>query len=106
MDPSAPNTNGGPLRRKVTLTNANGFHLRPMQAFVELAGRFQSSVRVRNNEQEPVDGKSMFGLMLLAAEKGHELTVEVDGPDAQAALDELVDLLANLATRVPVDDTE
>jgi phosphocarrier protein HPr len=108
MDPnshSAQATSNGPLRRKVTITNPQGLHLRPMRAFVELAGKYQCAVRVRRDEQEPVDGKSMFSLMLLAAEQGTELIVEVDGPDGADALDKLVDLLTNLETRVNVEET-
>jgi phosphocarrier protein len=75
-----------------------------MQTFVELASKFQSAVRVSREGREPADGKSMFGLMLLAAEQGTVLTVEAEGPDAAAALDALVDLLANLETRVNVED--
>jgi phosphocarrier protein len=103
MDPSPDATNAGPMRRKVTIANPHGFHLRPMQAFVELASQFRCTVQVWRDESEPVDGKSMLGLMLLAAEQGMELTVETDGPEAQPALDALTDLLANLQTRVPVE---
>jgi phosphotransferase system HPr (HPr) family protein len=99
--PDAPN--GSPLRRRVTLTNAQGFHMRPIRAFVELAVQFQSTVRVSRDNREAVDGKSMLSLMLLSAEKGTELIVEADGPDAAAALEALVELLANLETRVDVE---
>ena len=103
MDPSPDATGAGPLRRKVTITNPHGFHLRPMQAFVELASQFPGAVRVWRDEQEPVDGRSMLGLMLLAAEQGMDLVVETEGPQAAAALDALTDLLTNLQTRVPVE---
>jgi phosphocarrier protein len=84
--------NGAPLQHKVTITNPRGFHLRPMGAFAQLAARFQSSVKVSHRGQT-VNGKSIFELMLLAAEQGAELTVEVAGPDAAAALDALAALL-------------
>jgi len=106
MNPSASATNGGPLRRTVTITNPHGLHLRPMRAFVELASQYPCNVRVQRDQQEPVDGKSMFSLMLLAAEQGTQLTVEVDGPDCQAALEALSDLLANLESRVSVEEEE
>jgi len=77
-----------------------------MRAFVELAAQFHSQVRVQRDEAEPVDGKSIMSLMLLGAEPGTELTVEVDGPDALAALGALVDLLANLETRVDLETPE
>jgi len=53
-----------------------------------------------------VDGKSIWALLAVASERGTELVVEVEGPDGPAALEALVDLLANLETRVPVDETE
>jgi phosphocarrier protein len=105
MDPSVAANNGGPLRRKVVLTNPSGFHLRPMQAFVELATKYQCAIRVRRDELEPVDGKSIWALMSLVAEKGTELIVEVEGPDGPDALDKLVDLLSNLETRVNLADS-
>jgi phosphotransferase system HPr (HPr) family protein len=103
MIQNAEAPNGGPLRRRVTLTNTQGLHLRPIRAFVELAGQYQCNVRVIRDDREPVDGKSMLNMMLLGAEKGTELTVEVDGPDSATALDALVDLLANLETRVDLE---
>ena len=84
--------NGDPLREKVRITNPQGLHMRPSAAFVELAGRFQSTVTVSLNGRS-VNGKSLWDLMLLAAEAGSELTVEVSGPDAAAALEALVALL-------------
>jgi phosphocarrier protein len=68
-----------------------------MSAFVQLASQFQCQVHVIGRDNQRVDGKSMFGLMSLAAEQGTELIVEAEGPDSQAALDALTDLLANLA---------
>jgi phosphocarrier protein len=96
----------GPLRRKVTITNPQGLHLRPMRAFVELAGQYHSQVRLQRDQQEFVDGKSMLSLMLLAADQGTELTIEVEGPDAAPALEALAELLINIATRVDVESAE
>jgi phosphocarrier protein HPr len=84
--------NGEPLRQKVTISNPQGFHMRPMAAFAQVASRFESSVKV-SREGQSVNGKSILDLMLLAATQGTELTLEVAGPDAQAALDALVNLL-------------
>jgi phosphocarrier protein len=88
--------NGEPLRRSVVLTNPLGLHMRPMSAFVQLAGQFQAQIVVIGRDNQRVDGKSMFGLMGLAAEQGTELTVETNGPDGQAALEALCNLLAHL----------
>jgi phosphocarrier protein HPr len=82
--------NGEPLRARVTITNPQGLHMRPMQAFVTLAGQFQSTVQVFKEQDQRVDGKSMWGLLSLGAEQGTELTLEVCGPDQQQALEALV----------------
>jgi phosphotransferase system HPr (HPr) family protein len=103
MTENAEAPSGGPLRRKVTLTNTQGLHMRPIRAFVELAGQYRCNVLVIRDDRPAVDGKSMLNMMLLGAEKGTELTVEVDGPDCLAALDALVDLLANLETRIDLE---
>jgi phosphotransferase system HPr (HPr) family protein len=90
--------NGAPLQQKVVISNPQGFHMRPMAAFAQLAARFESSVKV-SREGQSVNGKSILDLMLLAAAQGTELTLEVAGPDAEAALDALVNLL-----KTPAED--
>ncbi len=86
--------NGEPIRCKVTITNPQGFHMRPMSAFVQLAGKYQSSVHVIRPDGQRIDGKSMLGLLSLAAEQGAELTLEVSGPDAAEAAGALAELMA------------
>jgi phosphocarrier protein len=88
--------NGEPLVAKVTISNAQGLHMRPMQAFVTLASRFQSTVHVSKHDDQRVDGKSPWGLLSLGAEQGTELTLEVCGPDQKEALDALVEFLKRL----------
>jgi len=82
--------NGEPLRAQVVITNPQGLHMRPMQAFVTLATQFQSTVQVFKQRDQRVDGKSMWGLLSLGAEQGTELTLEVCGPDQEQALEALV----------------
>ncbi len=96
--------NGAPLQQKVVITNPQGFHMRPMAAFAQLASRFQSSVKV-SREGQSVNGKSILDLMLLAAAQGTELTLEVAGPDAQTALDALVNVLKTPAEEEPPQAT-
>jgi phosphocarrier protein len=91
---------GVPLQRKVTVTNPMGFHLRPIAAFARQAVQFQSAVVISYGEKR-VNGKSTLELMLLAAEQGTELLLEVSGPDAATALEALSQILAAPA----VDDT-
>jgi phosphotransferase system HPr (HPr) family protein len=91
--------NGEPLRRTITITNPQGLHMRPITAFVELASRFQSDVFLCKEDGQRSNGKSPLALLGLAAEKGTPLTVEVSGPDEQAALDALAEFLTNLHTQ-------
>jgi phosphocarrier protein HPr len=89
---------GEPLRRKVKVTNPQGLHMRPITKFVELAGRYQSCVYVYKEESQRINGKSAISLLGLAAEQGTELFVEVCGPDQEAALEALANLLATWST--------
>ena len=84
---------GGPLRRPVVITNPQGLHMRPAAAFAQLARQYQCSVTVWHGDRQ-VNGKSWLDLLLLAAEPGSELIVEVVGNDASAALAALAELLA------------
>lgn len=82
-----------PLRRVVTIANPQGLHIRPAAAFAELAQRFEAKVTV-SREGQTVDGKFWPDLLLLAAEQGTQLLLEVQGPDAADAVDPLADQLA------------
>jgi len=81
---------GDNLRQTVAITNPAGFHMRPMQAFVETASRFPCAVTVTRSGKPPVNGKSILGLLGLVAEQGTELLIEVTGPDAAEAMRELI----------------
>ncbi len=85
--------NGETLQHKVIITNPMGFHLRPIAAFARLAGQFSGSVSVAKGDRR-VNGKSTLELMLLAAEQGDELVVEVSGSEARLTLEALTELLA------------
>ena len=86
---------GETLRQTVAITSPAGFHMRPMAAFVEAAKRFPCEVTVLRDGKEPVDGKSMLGLMGLAAVQGTELVIEVVGPNAAEIMRELLQVFAN-----------
>jgi phosphocarrier protein len=80
----------------VTLQNKNGLHARPAHLWVQTANSFKSSLRVGRMDDEKVDGKSIMGVMMLAAECGTVLELESEGPDCEEqlrALRELVDSL-------------
>ncbi len=88
--------NGAPLERKVIVNNPNGMHMRPIGAFVELANRYQCNVVLVTNDGRSLNGKSPWDLMTLglAGLPGSELVLQVDGPDASAALEALAAQLA------------
>ena len=74
-----------PLSRTVTVRSEQGLHLRPANALVELANRFESNVQIGKGG-ELFDCKSILSLMTLGAAQGTELMIEVDGADAQQAV--------------------
>lgn len=80
--------------RPITIVNRLGLHARAAGKFVALAGRYSSRIRVRRGDRE-VNGKSIMGVMMLAAGKGTELLLSAEGEDAEAALDALAQLVAD-----------
>ena len=81
-----------PVKRQMTIINKLGLHARAAAKFVNCASGFASDVTVRRAERE-VNGKSIMGVMMLAAARGTDLEVEASGADAEAALDALEDLV-------------
>lgn len=79
-------------RGEVTVINRLGLHARAAARFVQLAGQYRSTVRVAVGDRV-MDGKSILGLLLLAAAQGTLLTIETEGADADAALAVLVALV-------------
>lgn len=77
---------------EVEIKNNNGLHARPAAAFVNLTSRFKSNIKVSKGN-ETVDGKSILGLMLLAAEKGSRLKIVADGSDEDKVLCALKNLV-------------
>lgn len=78
---------------RVTVSNKYGLHARPATDFVSTAGRFVCEVLVCANETE-ADGKSIMGLMMLAATSGTVMEIRCTGDDAQACLNELIGLVS------------
>jgi phosphocarrier protein HPr len=78
--------------RSVEVTNALGLHARAAARFVHLATRFNSQIRV-SRDSKVMDGKSIMGILLLAAARGTKLTITADGPDETTAVDSLVQLV-------------
>jgi phosphocarrier protein len=78
--------------RCVTVVNQLGMHARAAAKFVHLATRYQARVRVGRHGRE-MDGKSIMGILLLAAAKGSVITITADGADEQAAVEALAALV-------------
>lgn len=76
----------------VTIKNKAGMHARPSSLFVQTVTKFDSDINVKYDD-EVVNGKSIMGLMLLAAEQGRQLELIADGPDEDQLLDALYDLI-------------
>ena len=80
------------ITRTVTIVNQLGMHARAAAKFVHLATRFESTIRVIR-DSKVMDGKSIMGILLLAAARGTTITVEAVGVDEQAAVEALVQLV-------------
>lgn len=82
------------IKTKITIINKLGLHARASAKFVSTAAKYQSYIDVTKDSQT-VNGKSIMGVMMLAASKGSELILEIDGPDETAMNDALVQLINN-----------
>lgn len=82
------------VRTEIVLINKLGLHARATAKFVATASRFQSNIQVTKDVQT-VNGKSIMGMMMLAAPKGCKLILEIDGTDEQEMNDALVLLINN-----------
>ncbi len=80
------------ISREIDIINKLGLHARASAKLTQLAGKFQSEVWMSRN-QKRVNAKSIMGVMMLAAGMGTTVTLEIDGPDEQAAMDALVELI-------------
>jgi phosphocarrier protein len=78
--------------RSVTVVNELGMHARAAAKFVHLASRFEAAVRVARQGRE-MDGKSIMGILLLAAARGSTITITADGTDERTAVDALAGLV-------------
>lgn len=81
------------IERSVQIVNRNGLHARPAAELVKTAAKFKSEITIVRDDLE-VNGKSIMGVMMLAAELGATLTIRANGPDAQQAVDAIAELIA------------
>ncbi len=80
------------IERSVVVRNQPGIHARPAAQFVKKAGEFRSEILVSNGDLT-VNGKSIMGVMMLAAEEGAVIRIAASGPDEEAAVEALVNLI-------------
>jgi phosphocarrier protein HPr len=80
------------VTRTVTVVNELGLHARAAAKFVHTAARFESHIRVARGSKS-MDGKSIMGILLLAAPRGSSLTISADGADEQDAIEALAQLV-------------
>jgi phosphocarrier protein HPr len=80
------------LEKELAIVNRLGLHARPAAMFVRVASRHRAEIWV-SKEEEEVNGKSIMGLMMLAAGQGSKLRIRCEGPDADKAMVELEELI-------------
>src|SRR3984893_9465341 len=83
---------GQKIEKEIAIINRLGLHARPAAMFVRISSRYRCGVWV-SKEGEEVNGKSIMGLMMLAAGQGSKLRIRCDGPDADKAMQELEELI-------------
>ncbi len=79
---------------QLTISIEEGLHARPAAKFVKLANKFPCEIWVEKDDEE-INGKSIMGVMMLAASKGTNLTLSADGSDEETALSALESLIGN-----------
>ena len=94
----------GEIKSRVMIVNKRGLHARAAASFVKTAGEFDADITVHKSGNT-VSGISIMGLMMLAAPRGTELLLEVEGTDAESAMTDLCDLVASgFGEGVPEED--
>ena len=91
---SGPSIPPGAISRELPIINKRGLHARASAKFVQVVERFEADVWVTKGS-ETVGGTSIMGLMMLSAGPGSSIVVSAAGPDAQAALDAITELVAS-----------
>lgn len=81
------------VQKEVVIKSKQGLHARPAALFVQVANRFDSAITIKKDKQE-INGKSIMGILILAAEKGTKVTIIAQGPDAEEALEKLAELVS------------
>lgn len=80
------------IEKELTITNENGFHLRPASNFVRIASKFISNITV-TKDGISINGKSILGLMSLSCERGSKILISIEGEDEEKAFEALEELV-------------
>jgi len=80
------------IKREIEIVNKLGVHARPAAEIVKMAARFKSNITIVRDDLE-VNAKSIMGVMMLAAEMGARIALRAEGPDAEAAVEALAQLI-------------
>lgn len=76
------------IKKRLIVNNKQGLHARPAALFVQMANKFDADITVKKDRQQ-VNGKSIMGILMLAADKGSKIEILADGADAKEAIEEL-----------------
>ena len=79
--------------KETTVNNQDGLHARPATFFIQKANEFKSSIWVEKDDDRRVNAKSLLGVLSLGIVKGTTITLIADGPDEEAAINALVELI-------------
>ncbi len=82
------------IKKSIKINNKFGLHARPAALFVKTASKFKSNIEIHKDGMT-ANGKSIMGLMTLAAEPGSEIEIAIDGEDAEEAMTAIEDLISN-----------
>ncbi|NQY42351.1 MAG: HPr family phosphocarrier protein [Legionellales bacterium] len=82
------------LSKKITITNKLGLHARASAKFVNTAAKYKSKINIESDNRS-VNGKSIMGILMLAAKQGTELNIQIEGPDEHEMLNALESLISN-----------
>ena len=81
------------IEKEITIINPQGLHARPAAMFVQIAGKYDSKIMIRK-DQEMVNGKSIMGILMLGVQYKSKITVIAEGEDAESAIAELEGFLS------------
>ena len=92
------------VEKEIVIKNRQGLHARPAAIFVQIANKFESEITVRKDKEE-VNGKSIMGILMLAAEQGSSVCIKAEGADAREAIEELEKILIKQIEDITIPKT-